>query len=489
MIKTKRKLLSVAIAIALVLALSVAALAAWPSFQNDNTNNGVIPENTALPPPIASTTTPTTISLSNNGAQYSGVDTATVISSGGIAYTLYNGGPVSGSLGGARLQATNVASSSTVWNIQISTTQPTVSDAFILSTPYLDEPSDTLYLATTWHLPDYSTYGWEYWMVPGVSGSSAPTPQLLDSGSGQANTPISGYLDADDELQYIYFGTYTGAKTGTYRQYPPASGAATVFAPKDDFYYAGATVVTIEEADYVVFGGDNGLIYVNPVGASFATPANTLVLNYIQGTAPGAVRSSIMWSVDYLDYVFFTSQGTPQTAGILWQVAFSDLLGSSTSNGVLLQGKGSTTSTPVISDFGVVYVGTYYVDPTTFISVSGTVEVYSASASPAILPKYLTTVYSGDDGVQSSMIVWSDWSTLKDYIYFTTNVDHTQDPTPSANHNGYCYAFDIAAHSASQVWNPTVATPAGSYALQGFAYDSTTGHVIYGDDSDTLYIF
>jgi hypothetical protein len=142
----------------------------------------------------------------------------------------------------------------------------------------------------------------------------------------------------------------------------------------------------------------------------------------------------------------------------------------------------------VISDNGVVYVGTYYVDPSTFLSVSGTVEAYSAAPVPGASPQFLAMIYSGADAVQSSIIVWtSDTPTPTDYIYFTTNVDHTQDPTPSSNHNGYCYSRALFSGAVNQVWNPSYS--GGSYALQGFAYDSTTGHVIFGDDSNTLYIF
>jgi hypothetical protein len=487
MFKAKNRLLSVALALVLVLALTVTAFAAWPSFQNDYTNNGLIVP--GVYPPTAAGTTPTSVTLSNTGTPtsplFSGIDTETVISSGSIAYTLYNGGPTSGTNGGARLQATNMANASMVFNIQIS---PTSDNAFILSTPYLDEASGTLYVATTWNNSAYTAYGWEFWRVTNLS-SATPTVTQIDRGDGQANTPISGYTDAGGRLQYVYFGTYSVTSTvrqmGTYRQYPAGGGTPIVFTPRDDFYWAGATFITVRGVDYVVFGSDNSIIYVNPIGASFATPVNALSLSNIGTNAPGAVRSSISQTPTQAEFVFFTSQGT--SAGILWQVAFADLLNaSSTSNGVTLRGRGSTTSTPVISDWGVVYVGTYYNDPQTFLSVSGTVEVYSASISATAPPSYLATVYSGADGVQSSIIVCSEIDFLKDYIYFTTNVDHSLDPTPSVNHNGYCYSYDIPSRGSAQIWNPY---SGGSNALQGFAYDSNTGRIIYGDDSDTLYIF
>jgi hypothetical protein len=485
-----KKLWSGLTAVALVMALTVTALAAWPSFQNDATNNGVIAAPPGIDPPIASGTTPTTVSLTNNGAQYSGVDTATVISSGGVAYTLYNGGSVSGTTGGARLQATNMSNASTLWNIQISSTSPTVTDSFILSTPYLDEPSNTLYLATTWHSPDYSTYGWEYWMVTNVSGTPS-TPQQLGSGDGQANTPISGYVNpSSGALQYIFFGTYTDSLSGQYRRYDAGSSTYVTALVKDDFYWAGATFVRINNTDYVVFGGDSSAVYSVPVATFGTVRPNMLVLNPVKGIAPGKVRSSIVQASGVPEFVFFTSQGVADSVGVLWQVAFSDLLGISTSNGVPLQGvngKGQTTSTPAISDYGIVYVGTYCTDPETFKPVSGTVEAYGASLYSTVPPDYFKTIYSGDDGVQSSIIVWTPPTGYRDYIYFTTNVDHTQDTPSTANHNGYCYWYNIVDRTYAPVWNPAYA--GGSYALQGFAYDSVTGSVVFGDDSDTLYIF
>jgi hypothetical protein len=471
-----KRLWSGVTAIALVIALTVTALAVWPSFQNDNTNNGVI--SPGVNPPIASGTTPTTVALPYTGTLFDGVDAPPVVDQNGYAYTLYNGGNL-----GACLAITNIASPVSPAPYVVIDSQAV--NGFELSTPYFDTATHALYVATTWNDSTYTTYGWNFWRVSGLP-STTPKIELLDSGDGQVNTPISGYMDANGNLQYVYFGTYTSSNTGTYRQYyvagtPTPPITPTVFAPKDDFYYAGATMLSIDgKGPFVVFGGDNGLIYVNPVGASFATPTNILTLNTVQGVSPGHVRSSIMQNLEYYDnYVFFTSQGGSNTTGILWQVAFPDLLGSSTSNGVPLRGKGASTSTPVLSYYGVIYVGTY----NSF--TSGTVEVYSESQYPTSPPSYLATVYSGDP-VQSSIIVWSDEYNLKDYVYFTTNADHS----PSANHNGYCYSYDIPSRAATQIWNPNnpSSTP-GSYALQGFAYDSTTGHVIYGDDSDTLYIF
>jgi hypothetical protein len=138
--KTK-KLLSILLAVVLVFALTGTAFAAWPGFQSDNcTNNGVIAASPA--PPTASPSVAAN-QLANNFA--GGIDAPSVIDNNCIAYTLYNGGYVFGTAGGARLQATTLSSpASPVWNIQLDATADNVPQ---LSTPVL--VGTDLYALTT----------------------------------------------------------------------------------------------------------------------------------------------------------------------------------------------------------------------------------------------------------------------------------------------------------------------------------------------------
>jgi hypothetical protein len=322
---------------------------------------------------------------------------------------------------------------------------------------------------------------WELHSVDVTNALSPVVSGILAQGPGQPNTPITA--DNDENPQYLYFGTFTGSKSGSYYQYE--IGGATPLTPaniKDDFYWAGATIATItdsegETADYVVFGSDSSHIYVNPVGTGFATPANNITLDPAGTpiTNPGAVRSSVMQHTDSQgnSYVLFTSQGGSNTSGILWKLDFASLLGiASTTNGTLLSGKGSSTSTPVWSDNDKVYVGTY----ASF--TSGTVEVYDPLNGTPNPPKLITTVYgaSGGDPVQSSIIVWSQ-SPLFDYVYFTTN---------SGSGAGYCYQYNINTQAATQMWTVPNNT-ANPYSLQGMAY-SSEGYVVWGDDGNYFYI-
>jgi hypothetical protein len=203
---------------------------------------------------------------------------------------------------------------------------------------------------------------------------------------------------------------------------------------------------------------------------------------------PGAVRSSI---VTYTDtdgkYVIFSSAGA---SGLLWQLPVGQLAASTSGDYksvcAVLSGV-TTTSTPVISENNIIYVGSNNGDGT------GAVWAYNpgtATTTPGTPPTLAATIYNGD-AVSGSMIVWSvseeePEPNHVDYVYFTTYADHSQDQPPVTNHNGYCFAVDLnsGTPSPSLVWNPATG---GSYALQGFASDD--GYLVYGDDGNRLYIF
>jgi outer membrane protein assembly factor BamB len=601
---TKRNFTSMALVAMLTLALSVTtAFAAWPSFQNTNTNNGVITVPTGgTAPPISPSTTARSVQLpTNNPAPdypvYTGVDTTCVIDDNGIAYTLYNGGVTNGTAGGARLQATNLSTGATVWNTQLDAGAGNDNQ---LSTPYLKDnslfaavsrstaifatnsstgvsgwntsygvtinssgvatipadggiiskqitltqPVNYLYLPTNINGTDgnytvmlgskrlargsvtssgYGTfdnyngaqidagtyllsigvanntaeatvslislirYDWSLYSVTNLGGAPSKT-RLVGSSSinpnyeGQVNTPIS--YDGNGN---IYWGVYGGTHS-YYRLNITSSGQTPVpFKPTvsgavsgfDDFYGSGAALVTINNADYMVFGSDSGNVYVRPADNTFATAAG----NSFTPSGAGKIRSSMALSGDY---AYYTAQN-----GKLYRTTVSELLNAApTTASVNIPSTTAiqnTTSTPVVSANGYVYVGWYGYDAS-FVGVGGVVAVptsFTASTTP-------TTVYSGD-AVQASPIVYSVTTTTPtpanraDYVYFTTNADHSGDSPPVTNHNGYCYRVGLANLNVpvpTLAWNPS---SGGTYALQGFAADN--GHLVYGDDSNTLYIF
>jgi hypothetical protein len=446
-----KKILSIFTAVVLMLALSLSAVASpqsgWYSFQSDNTNNGTIDNGT---PPTA-TPIVKTVQLPSSGTIWSGVDASSVIG-GDTVYTLYNGGS-----NGARVQATSMSAGTAAWNWAFEV--PMTQNQMQLSTPYIDDNSANLYVLISHTDNTWTLFDVNIGIVP------APQPTPLAKGVGQPNTPITGYVATNTELRYLYFGAFNGAKSSSYYQYDLQTGTLAAFAAQDDFYWAGATIVSINNNPFVVFGGDKGVIYVNPVGANFTTSARIIQLvNTINN--PGAIRSSI---VSNGDYIYFTSQGT--SSGILWQIAVSDLLVISTSsNGANLQTSGTTSSTPVISANGYIYVGTYAG------FASGSVEAYTPG-NATTAPNFVSTIYKGDP-VQSSVIVQSDTViTNTDYIYFTTNTNST-----TYVGTGYCYSFNGTPSPVSPLWSQA----AGNAALQGFS--SNNGYLVFGDDSDNLYI-
>lgn len=591
--KSRKGLLTL-LALVLVFSLTVTAYAAWPSFQNDADNNGVIPVSPA--PPTASPTVAANQLANNYGG---GIDAPSVIDDNCIAYTLYNGGYVFGTAGGARLQATTLSSPTpAVWNVQLDATADNVPQ---LSTPVL--VGTDLYALTTGSTSLYGssafdTTNWtgtatinnmnntatfpansttnirsvatdvtfiapttnittEFTLTPAVNDAATYTIELLDSGNsviatlvsgatlyggystalnyysgaaipagsykikltittdgtnpievtdislygsgwslycidttttpannpspiatgvGAANTPITHCGD------YLYFGIYGGVRS--YYQYDISTPALNQFAASEDFYWAGATTVTLDETNYVVFGSDSGTVYLRNV-ASFASTGTTSSPGVGLSITPGAIRSTIVNGGD--GYYYFTSAGTG-TNGYVWRTAdFSTYAvvqtpSFSTVNDTLTT---TTTSTPVRSGLGYVYVGysgdyTDFVTPANSGPVGGVIGVPTASFSTGnrfqVYGTAVTTNVTGNP-VQSSPIVWTDEEADPnplDYIYFTTN---------SANGEGYCYSYD--GSTPAQVW-AAGGTSGNRYALQGFA--SGCGYLVYGDDDVYLYV-
>ena len=126
----------------------------------------------------------------------------------------------------------------------------------------------------------------------------------------------------------------------------------------------------------------------------------------------------------------------------------------------------SSTTTPTLSDNGVLYAGVNGYDSL----FNGVGAVYAFD--PATLTR-LDTIYTGDQ-VQASSIVYSDTVEQIDYVYFTTN---------SAQGAGFCYSYD-AFGTIAQEWTAG-GTSGNRYALQGFSSDG--GYLVYGDDGNNLY--
>ena len=117
-----KKLMSLLLVVVLTLAMQVPAFADWISFQNDQTNNGVI-TGTA---PTTSNPSVDPVSLNNTGS-WTGVNAESVIKNG-KAYTVYNAGSA-----GARLAITDLSNASAV-DVLLDSKANNVSQ---LSAPYI----------------------------------------------------------------------------------------------------------------------------------------------------------------------------------------------------------------------------------------------------------------------------------------------------------------------------------------------------------------
>ena len=216
------KLMAALLAIALTLAVSPAAFAAWPSFQNDSTNNGII----ATATPITTPTMSAVVLPDTNGA-WLGVDAAPVIKDG-KAYVVYDAGtydPVTGK-GGARLAIVNLSTKSAT-SVLLDSKANNVAQ---LSTPCVKtiDGSDIVFAGTSYETEVSDISSFTGWTATGGAGISGGTATFSGAGtiSGEVETSAAnGTLSVQTNLN---LGTASGAtygitltnSTGTYTLVP-----------------------------------------------------------------------------------------------------------------------------------------------------------------------------------------------------------------------------------------------------------------------------
>ena len=278
------------------------------------------------------------------------------------------------------------------------------------------------------------------------------------------NTPLT------TDGNYIYFGTWlSGTANGKYYQLDDSGNNASyksfLAGTGYGFYWAGAVPVDVDSDDsddYVVFGGDGGYLYYRSI-SNFDGAGGCYNLSSGFGvTTPGNVRSTI--SSDG-EYVYFTSQG-PTGTSYLWRFLISTIGSATPTYNVISLNGSSSTSTPAISESGLIYVG-YYNGFT-----DGGVDVVLSNSNTFSVVKNIPN----QKPVQSSVIVYADIDDSYDYIFITTN---------STNGAGYCYrVLTNNPYSAQEIWNTT--SVGNKECLQGMA--ACNGFLTFGNDNNRFFI-
>jgi|GEM_PF-6547441 len=263
----------------------------------------------------------------------------------------------------------------------------------------------------------------------------APGTFLPGGRSGQLNTPML-YKNG-----YIYFGNWTrpdanGRNYAKYYKLDPLNASLEFLDTghtDDGFYLAGATVFSSEETHYLVFGSDNGHLYL------FNANTNVLV-SEISSDIVGQIRSS----VSYADGgFFFTSK-----PGYIYRCSFNG------TNLVYNWGSplnGACNATPTVYD------GMAYVSLGQFGDTRGKFAGYNIDTGEMEFGDY-----TPGGPVQSSMLIY-DAGDEDLYTYYTVN---------KADGKGYCKKLGQG--------NVPVAIGENGYTLQGFA--AANGYVVYGND-------
>lgn len=284
-------------------------------------------------------------------------------------------------------------------------------------------------------------------------------------GAGQMNTPITG--TTYNGHKYIYFGIYDGDRAYYQYDHTTTQGTLIAFTPSeanDGFYWAGAAVVDSN----VVFGAENGYVYSRPIGSTFGTAAGSKVNLLSSQPNAGKVRSSICY---YDNYLYLTTSNA-----YLWRLNTS-LTDVSSKRFADDQYVVNSSSTPVASTSGYIYVGGYniYWDDNNTRVYKGALK-YIKLADWDIMDTGLVTGWYGDDSaaIQSSPIVYRNTSFRRDYVYFTTNGPEGKAVCQVLSAGGGLYAN----------WS----YESGTYTLQGFAV-SDKGYMVYGNDNAKLWVY
>lgn len=257
----------------------------------------------------------------------------------------------------------------------------------------------------------------------------------IDGGrGGQLNTPMV-YINGN-----LFFGNWirgdaNGNNYAKYFKLNVNSNQLTTLDTghtDDGFYLAGATVYKAGRTPYLIFGSDNGNLYL--------FDANTLALQSSQSVGE-KIRSSVCYNDGGV--YFSTKSGRVYK----YQITSSIQLTRAWLRNLVLP----SNATPTVSN-GVVYVAVGE-----FGHPLG--KLYALNA---LTGEDVGGAYTAGGPVQSSLLIY-ETAENEVYTYYTVN---------SAVGKGYCKHFDTSTSGAE--------IGEAGFTLQGFA--AANGYLVYGND-------
>ncbi len=329
---------------------------------------------------------------------------------------------------------------------------------------------------------DVTVPTWDLVKVDGINTTLPSVTYLTDGPQIYDDTDTyQGYGEPNSPLKIFDGKLYIGVSDGDrcYYQYDITKGtfdstSAVRFVPSEednDFYWAGVAQIENGGQSYIVFGSNDGVLYVQPVN-DFSGTGETITLADYSDSVPGAVRSSIVvGSGTNKGYIFFTSQGC-----YLWSIEISSLFdgtaaaGSGNVGSIKLYNEASaaSVSTPAVLPDGQIYVGYNY----NYATLGG---LWIGKAEGTALTN--TTIIDMKAPVDSSPLVYYGYDINgADYVYFTTN---------NVTGAGYCWEVTNGTPADDATW--TIGSSSGSYTLQGMSVGAN-GTLVFGNDLDQLFV-
>jgi hypothetical protein len=410
----KKKSLSILTALVLILAFSISAFAAWPSFQGNNDNNGVITD-------VAPLLTGGQVTQGSNlkvvtglpSGMLSGIDVVPVINDeGGVpyAYIFYSGSSTS------NLTKLNLATGSFYTGGEwqgVSGIQITPNSQFQISTPAID--GDDLYLGTVDFVQKLNDDDFSVW--PSSDWTISPLPVGVT-----LNTRVVGGVN------YLELGGSSASRfTVTLTQNIPQMGPSTSMRVATEIEQTGSPLM-------------KGNVDIRFNGASVLTA----IYRFPSGDRPQYINENFTATPGATNTIAMTLIVEPFQAGASIGIPYIELYQQDT---VVKKVSGISTDTPVVTNVGsgVKYSG--QID--TPIKVTDEYVYFGAFRSPRDGEYFqiekatgATQTFTPSPGSgyywAGAAIIENDDPNIPDYVVFTGDA-------------GYLYSMEVGANFGTPI--------------------------------------